>query len=324
MKNFQRQRYLDVAKGIGIILVVIGHCIPDASTLEGISNKNFAVLFSVIYSFHMPLFFFISGYLSKILYTTADRISSLKKKFERLMIPYFFVGICYLPMKLTFSKFANRPFDLSDLPKIFLGVNPDGELWFLYVLFVTSATLIFFGNRINTAGLILLFVSAIWDIRANLLPVHIFWFLFFFALGAYVKQNCSDLFKNFSLKIFAVSLGSFVLGNYMLLTSSFEEWRLLTSLTGIAGCLYISKAITIADSMITKLFEMLGLLSMELYILSDIIKIPFRIVFWNGLHLYFVSFLVCTVCAILGSIFLSKYVIHRNKFLSFAVLGMRK
>ena len=123
MKNFQRQRYLDVAKGIGIILVVIGHCIPDASTPEGISNKSFAVLFSVIYSFHMPLFFFISGYLSKILYTTADRISSLKKKFERLMIPYFFVGICYLPLKLMFSKFANRPFDLGDLPKIFLGVK---------------------------------------------------------------------------------------------------------------------------------------------------------------------------------------------------------
>jgi fucose 4-O-acetylase-like acetyltransferase len=53
----QRIEYIDVAKGIGIILVAAGIFIYSAN--GGI--RDFAV--SWIYSFHMPLFFFISGFL---------------------------------------------------------------------------------------------------------------------------------------------------------------------------------------------------------------------------------------------------------------------
>ena len=49
----KRIEWIDIAKGIGIILVVIGHI----SQIE--------VLNDIIYSFHMPLFFIISGYLYK-------------------------------------------------------------------------------------------------------------------------------------------------------------------------------------------------------------------------------------------------------------------
>ena len=46
----KRIEYIDIAKGIGMILVVIGHCIND-KTFPG----------TWIYSFHMPLFFVLSG-----------------------------------------------------------------------------------------------------------------------------------------------------------------------------------------------------------------------------------------------------------------------
>lgn len=46
-----RIAWVDIAKGIGIVLVLIGHISQ---------NKN---LHYFIYSFHMPLFFIISGYL---------------------------------------------------------------------------------------------------------------------------------------------------------------------------------------------------------------------------------------------------------------------
>ncbi|MBR5914621.1 MAG: acyltransferase family protein [Selenomonadaceae bacterium] len=51
------EKNLDIAKGIGIVLVIIGHCIPDASTPQEISEPHFSIIFNVIYSFHMPLFF---------------------------------------------------------------------------------------------------------------------------------------------------------------------------------------------------------------------------------------------------------------------------
>ena len=49
----------DIAKGIGIVLVVIGHFIPDNAPSWYIG------FVSVVYHFHMPLFFFVSGMFVK-------------------------------------------------------------------------------------------------------------------------------------------------------------------------------------------------------------------------------------------------------------------
>ena len=57
----KRLTYVDIAKGIGIFLVVVGHCIPDATSSTGISIGFYRWLHDVIYSFHMPLFSFCQG-----------------------------------------------------------------------------------------------------------------------------------------------------------------------------------------------------------------------------------------------------------------------
>lgn len=53
----QRLVFLDIAKAICIILVVIGHYHPDNSP------EWYNVIWKFIYSFHMPLFMFASGYI---------------------------------------------------------------------------------------------------------------------------------------------------------------------------------------------------------------------------------------------------------------------
>lgn len=50
----QRNSVIDIAKGIGIILVILGHLVSYEDYIS-----------SYIFSFHMPLFFFITGYLTK-------------------------------------------------------------------------------------------------------------------------------------------------------------------------------------------------------------------------------------------------------------------
>ena len=50
--------WVDAARGIGMMLVVLGHAISDTT----MDNPLLSRLFYFIYSFHMPLFFFISGY----------------------------------------------------------------------------------------------------------------------------------------------------------------------------------------------------------------------------------------------------------------------
>ncbi|MGN0153774.1 MAG: acyltransferase family protein [Lachnospiraceae bacterium] len=76
-----RDKRIDIAKGIGIILVVLGHCsIPPIST--------------IIYLFHMPLFFFISGYLYND-NNSKDPYRFFKKKFFGLYVPYAMCEIIF-------------------------------------------------------------------------------------------------------------------------------------------------------------------------------------------------------------------------------------
>ena len=55
----ERIEWIDYAKGIGIILVVYGHMIRGMS--QHIPANFFYVSDSVVYGFHMPLFFFLTG-----------------------------------------------------------------------------------------------------------------------------------------------------------------------------------------------------------------------------------------------------------------------
>ena len=115
----KRIDYIDIAKAIGIILVYIGHC-----------DLNYkSPLFLWIYSFHMPLFFFISGFLfkfhSQLSYDKIGKI--LYNKAISLLIPYLFFSII---QSITFILF-NIP--LHNWIIKGWGTNP---LWFLPVLFL--------------------------------------------------------------------------------------------------------------------------------------------------------------------------------------------
>lgn len=89
----ERVEWIDVYKGIGIILVVVGHVCTGWF-------RDF------IYTFHMPLFFFISGYL----YRQVSFGLFFSKKFRQLLIPYaaFLVSLMapYIVYKLYIGDFT--------------------------------------------------------------------------------------------------------------------------------------------------------------------------------------------------------------------------
>lgn len=72
--NLKRLRYIDVGRGIGMMLVVLGHTVNPGS-----------LLWKAIFAFHMPLFFMLSGYL----YKQRDKATPLRcifaKRFVELM-----------------------------------------------------------------------------------------------------------------------------------------------------------------------------------------------------------------------------------------------
>jgi len=86
--NNKRILYLDIAKGIAIILMLIFHFMPDHFL------KQYA------YSFHMPLFIIISGYF----YKDEKLTTFIKKTIKTLLIPYFIcIIITYIIVSLCSS-----------------------------------------------------------------------------------------------------------------------------------------------------------------------------------------------------------------------------
>ena len=76
-KELNRIEWIDMAKGIGIICVIIGH----------ITHNSFLGMW--VYSFHLPLFLFISGYLFN---PKANLREFSKSRFKQCIIPYVTLG----------------------------------------------------------------------------------------------------------------------------------------------------------------------------------------------------------------------------------------
>ena len=124
----ERLEYIDIAKGIGIFLVVLGHSIDRDTFLSNWIN-----------SFHMPLFFFLSGLcFNDAKYT--EFMPFLKKRVSTLLLPllYFCVILTVLSALVHIDYYTVDNF---------LDGHFAGAMWFIYVLFV-SELFYWFINRV--------------------------------------------------------------------------------------------------------------------------------------------------------------------------------
>lgn len=131
----KRITYFDLAKGIGIILVVLGH-------MENI----FEWIRIWISSFHMPLFFIISGML-----ISAKNEIEIEKKAKGILVPYFWFALIYVPIDV-FNLYRNKidlhTFIQNLLDSItFSGIS---VMWFLPALFIAEVCVLFIISKINT------------------------------------------------------------------------------------------------------------------------------------------------------------------------------
>lgn len=118
----ERKKDLDFAKGIGIILMVLGHCY---------STGNGELIRTWFYSFHMPLFFIIPGIVYGIqLRNPANRFCQIvTRKAKQLLIPYFFfatataAALCIIGRK-NLTDFGSYMYRIVTLQ----GIN---AMWFL-------------------------------------------------------------------------------------------------------------------------------------------------------------------------------------------------
>ena len=139
-----RIQWVDIAKGFAILSVVVGHSV-------------FKPLFvwNVIYSYHMPLFFLLSGLF--VINKDVNLKSAMLKRAKTLLLPYSVFSILQGLFFLSINKFV-IDFSWTRLSVKTFFLSP--ELWFLPVLFVVSLMVIVL-NKITHKKYILF---AIWII----------------------------------------------------------------------------------------------------------------------------------------------------------------
>lgn len=120
----ERIEWVDISKGIGIILVIVGHCVHFGHFVH-----------NWIFSFHMQLFFILSG----MFFLQTNMTKCFKKRFFELIVPYIVFCIIGLVSSLLIPQWSFTYRDI--IIDIYCGypnaVNVS-SIWFLICLFIVT------------------------------------------------------------------------------------------------------------------------------------------------------------------------------------------
>lgn len=194
--SIERDKRIDSAKALAIVLVVLGHArgMPD----------NLVILF---FSFHVPLFFLLSGWVVGLRQRQRPLGELAKKLFQNLLIPFFIFyifGYLYWLVTCTIPPKAEHYAGMhwwEPLRGLITGSGPDSWVqptgWFLPALFATSLSFAWLSQRLSSwmivavAGTLSIVLLYFFPDRPHRLPYSLDLLpteLLFFSLGSLVPK----------------------------------------------------------------------------------------------------------------------------------------
>lgn len=210
-----RRHFIDNARAFGIMLVVLGHAWLDSAAV------------TIIYAFHMPLFFFISGALWRPGVTQEGWRAFLAKQFRTLLVPYLFFGLISWVIMLAARQVLVPSGEVSSslvdsLAPLAYGAGRrlreiNGTLWFFTALFVTNVYYFVLARLPNRALQIII---------ATVVAL---------AALAY-RQHHNDVLP-WNLDVAAVALAFLVVGQALLGKQQEQHWRRPGVLAALGGLL---------------------------------------------------------------------------------------
>lgn len=239
---------MDLAKGIGILAVILGHV-----------YKN-TVFGTLLYSFHLPLFFLISGYFFHYI---PDFWVFLKKKLRNYLIPYAGCSLFLAAFHFVYSKG-----DLASTGELllkFVVQKRYSTLWFLAALLLAEILFWFICHfcQENLKLLVLLCasVSAVFMLFDNLTGISLYWnldtafvVLLYLSVGYAMQKNdpLSNLIKarHKTAWLFGLILSSLSLTGINVLMG-FDTLEMFNS---HYGCFPLTTAAAITGSLFVILF----------------------------------------------------------------------
>ncbi len=324
--NKIRIDYIDEIRGLAILLVVMGHIIQ----FNGISTNN--PVFEFIYSFHMPLFFAISGYITQKV-THINNINQyilfIKKKCRSLIVPL-----------LTWSLLIN-PYFLAEEWEIqtwdnVLKVIESPGLWFLKMLFfilILYGLFNWLGNKISLKQvqfilpIIPVIILSALLIYLKVQDINFLMFSYAFYLGVILSQY--TILEKVCLNTITYSIVAIA---FLVLATHWEFagdniddlYKILISTFAFLFFFNLLKKINLPIN-IKQLLQLFGKYSLAIYILQFYLcKFSTLNNFTDNFNIQpFILFLItaiiaipiCYICVLIAKI------IETNKICSFFMLG---
>lgn len=203
-----RIAWIDIAKGVTILSVIASHVLAYGGT-----SRN------LIFSFHMPLFFILSGYTLKPAQNWKDFWKRTKKDFVRLIIPTIFIQImrCLLEIILHGANLGTMLYEFgykmiwAEGITHVAGAPQMGMAWFLVSLFIAKLIIrllsLVLKEYYKYICILLGFLGMVMAAKHIYLPLNLastFVATMFIASGMIICKN-KDFFTKYKLPIFIVS-----------------------------------------------------------------------------------------------------------------------
>ena len=321
-------------KGLAILLMFIGHAATPTFLKRPLSYE---IVVQFIYSFHMPLFFIVSGFLavkSININFRNDYFLLLKKIIIKLGVPYVVIAlITNIALNIASGNITINGFIESIKTTIFYPeLGAMGALWFLYALLIISILTPIITKISLEASIIITIIINIFGPRdLYFLAINrISFFIVYYLIGMYVRKCYEDKkLKNINNKNIIIIGSVIFLGIYSLIISKgivinriiFNLYMFLCGLVGSLMMLLIIEKVKKCKRVISTV-EIFGKYSMDIYIFSWFFQIISmilctKILNISNYNIFFVSNLI------IGSISLpfSVYFIRKIKILRIMFLG---
>lgn len=326
----ERYLHIDILKGVAIILVVMGHLfVPSADYIDSTLNQ-------IIYSFHMPLFFFLSGFVFPVSviakFGKETAIKAVVKKILSLILPFLSFALFYCVMKDKSPEY------------LFLQDETHCGYWFTLVLFEIFSISYFIQLILKHLGcemgggidalvnfcIIVLFLAIA---KMKFVPEFIsdaistdkvFKFYMFYQLGKFVQLNkcVRSVFEN-QYMVFACFIAYCLVFHYKgYQLVGVNVWCLILPIVAIV-VLY-SVALRYGELLSYKnILPTLGAKSLDIYFIHLLFLKPMSSDIVNGFGVPYLQFpiLLLITLAFIGLSLLISLLINSNDVLSFVLLG---
>ncbi len=310
--NKKKINWLLILQGWTMLWVVIGHAFLGEAG-NGPNWEN--ALFHFAYSFHMPLFILISGWLffatrltKKVDGREYTYSSIIKDKTVRLLLPGLFFSVFAFGVKLLFPGEVARQAVLSfnDISHAYLYPidNPFLELWFIVVLFILFLCFplwkFVIKNKITMwIMMLILLVLHYYHPQTKFLSIdrvceHALWFYIGILL---CKEDIVELlFKKKPVLIIITGIALFGVGCYL---------PILRTMGGII--LSIGVAL-LADNYVPRLFFSYRDYTYQIFLMGIFAQVAIKMFYKNVDIPYLMAFILCILAGVYVPVLISKIV----------------